>query len=180
MSFSQVIPLQKGGIKEMTMQRISLVTFLLVCFTALAAFAASQKMMSVQVNKGVVRVTPSFLGDVVTQLSYGDRVFVFEEKESWTRIGLSPSAVKGWMHSSALTPKKIVLKAGADDVEVSASSKEIALAGKGFNQQVESEFRAKNANLDFTWIDRMEKCVVSQRQMKQFLKEGELSYEGGS
>lgn len=164
----------------MTRQRIFLLTFPLMCLTALAAFAAAQKMMSVQVNKGVVRVTPSFLGDIVTQLSYGDQVFVLEERQSWTRIGLSWNAVEGWVHSSALSPKKIVLQAGTEDVEVAASGEEIALAGKGFNQQVESEFRAKNSNLDFTWIDRMESCVVSQRQMKQFLKEGDLSYEGGS
>ena len=164
----------------MIKQKISLVMLLLICLTALAAFAAGQKMMSVQVNKAVVRVTPSFLGGIVTQLSYGDRVYVLEEKESWTRVGLSWNAVKGWIHSSALTPKKIVLKAGTEDVEVAASSEEIALAGKGFNQQVESEFEAKNSNLDFTWIDKMEKFVVSQRQMKQFLREGELYYEGGS
>jgi SH3-like domain-containing protein len=163
----------------MIRQKISVVMFFLICVTALAAFAAGQKMMSVQVNTGVVRVTPSFLGSIVTQLSYGDRVYVLEEKESWTRVGLSLDAVKGWMHSSALTPKKIVLKAGTEDVEIAASGEEIALAGKGFNQQVESEFRAKNSNLDFTWIDKMEKCVISERRMKRFLKEGELSCEGG-
>jgi uncharacterized protein YgiM (DUF1202 family) len=160
--------------------KISLVTFLLICLTALAALAAGQKMMSVQVKKGVVRLTPSFLSRIVTELAYGDRVYVLEEKGSWTGVGVSGSAVKGWIHSSALTPKKIVLKAGSENVQVAASSKELALAGKGFNQQVESEFRAKNSDLDFTWIDRMEKFVVSQKQMKQFLKEGELSPEGGS
>jgi hypothetical protein len=163
----------------MIRQKISVVMFFLICVTALAAFAAGQKMMSVQVNAGVVRVTPSFLGGIVTQLSYGDRVYILEEKESWTRVGLSWNSVKGWIHSSALTPKKIVLKAGTEDVEVGTSGEEIALAGKGFNQQVESEFRAKNSNLDFIWIDRMEKYVVSEKRMKQFLKEGELSSEGG-
>jgi hypothetical protein len=165
---------------EMTMRKTSIVTFFLICLTALAAFAAGQKMMSVQVNTGVVRVTPSFLGVIVTQLSYGDRVYVFEEEESWTRVGLSSNAAKGWIHSSALSPKKIVLSAGTEDVEVGTSGEEIALAGKGFNEQVESEFRAKNANLDFTWIDRMEGYVVSEKQMKTFLKEGELSCEGGA
>jgi SH3-like domain-containing protein len=163
----------------MIRQKISTVLFFLICITALAAFAASQKMMSVQVNRGVVRVTPSFLGNVVTRLSYGDRVYVVEEKESWTRVGLSMDADKGWIHSSSLTPKKIVLKAGTEDVEVDASGEEIALAGKGFNKQVESEFRAENSNLDYTWIDKMGKCVVSEREMKQFLKEGELFCEGG-
>jgi SH3-like domain-containing protein len=137
-------------------------------------------MMSVQVKKGVVRLNPSFLGRIVTQLSYGDRVYVVDEEGSWTRVGLSENAAKGWIHSSALTPKVVVLKAGSEDVQVTASSEEIALAGKGFNKQVESEFRSKNSNLDFTWIDRMEKFVVSQKQMKQFLNEGGLSPEGGS
>jgi len=164
----------------MIRQKISIVMFFLICVTGLAAFAAGQKMMSVQVNTGVVRVTPSFLGGIVAQLSYGDRVYVLEESESWTRVGLSLNAVKGWIHSSALTPKKIVLKAGTEDVEVGTSGEEIALAGKGFNEQVESEFRAKNSNLDFTWIDRMERYVVSEKQMKRFLKEGELSCEGGA
>ena len=61
-----------------------------------------------------------------------------------------------------------------------ASSDEIALAGKGFNKQVEGEFRAKNTNLDFSWIDRMETYVVSQAQMQYFIKAGGLSPEGGS
>ena len=51
--------------------------------------------------------------------------------------------------------------------------------GKGFNQQVESEFRAKNPNLDFTWVDKMETYVVSEEEMKQFLEKGGLSPEGG-
>ncbi len=159
---------------------MSLFTFLLICLTGLAALAAGRQMMSVQVKKGVVRLAPSFLSRIVTELAYGDRVYVREEKGSWTGVGVSGSAVEGWMHSSALTPKKIVLKAGSENVEVAASGEELALAGKGFNQQVESEFRAKNSNLDFTWIDKMEKFVVSQKQMKQFLKEGDLSPEGGS
>ena len=154
-------------------------TFLLIGLTGFAAFAVGQSMMSVQIKKGELRLSPSFLGKIVAQLYYGDRVYVLEEKGSWSKVGLSEGAAEGWIHSSALTPKKIVLRAGAEDVEAAASSDELALAGKGFNQQVESEFRAKNPNLDFTWIDKMETYVVSEKEMKRFLKEGELSPEGG-
>lgn len=135
--------------------------------------------MSVQVKTGQLRLTPSFLGKIVARLYYGDRIYVIEEKGSWRRVGLSGGAAEGWIHASALSPKKIVLQAGAKDVETAASSDELALAGKGFNQQVESEFRAKNPNLDFTWIDKMEAFVVSENEMKQFLKKGGLSPEGG-
>lgn len=84
-----------------------------------------------------------------------------------------------WIHNSALTLKKIVLKPGAANVQTSASSGELALAGKGFSKKVENAFKGKNPNINYAWIDRMEKYVVSEKRIKQFLKEGELSPEGG-
>ena len=67
-----------------------------------------------------------------------------------------------------------MLKAGTKDAAVTASSNEIALAGKGFNRQVEADYRKKNKNIRFTWIDRMEKFVVSNDEMNAFVKQGEL------
>jgi len=159
--------------------KISILMFLLIGLTGFAAFAVGKSMMSIQVKKGELRLAPSFLGKIVARLYYGDRVYVLEEKGSWRKVGLSAGAAEGWIHASALTPKTIVLRAGAKDVETAASSDELALAGKGFNQQVESEFKAKNPNLDFAWIDKMETYVVSEEEMKQFLEKGRLSPEGG-
>ncbi len=79
-----------------------------------------------------------------------------------------------------LTEKKVVLKPGASDVKKAATNDEIALAGKGFNKQVEGEFKTRNQNIDFIWIDKMEKITVSQSQMQKFLKQGKLYPEGGS
>jgi hypothetical protein len=64
-------------------------------------------------------------------------------------------------------------------VQTSASSDELALAGKGFSKQVENEFKGKNPKINYAWVDRMEKFVVSEKQIKRFLKEGELSPKGG-
>ena len=136
-------------------------------------------MMSIQVKNGQVRSAPSFLGKIVAKLSYGDRVDVLEEKGSWSKVTLAGKGSEGWIHVSALTTKTIVLNPGAEDVEKSASSDEIALAGKGFNEQVEGEFKKKNPKIDFTQIDKMEKIVVSQSKMQQFLKQGGLRPEGG-
>ena len=163
----------------MVKNKTPILIFLLICFTGFAAFAVGRSMMSVQVKTGELRLAPSFLGKIVARLYYGDRIYVIEEKGTWRRVGLSAGAAEGWIHASALTPKKIILQAGAKDVEIAASSDELALAGKGFNQQVESEFRAKNPNLDFTWVDKMETYVVSEEEMKQFLEKGGLSPEGG-
>jgi hypothetical protein len=138
-----------------------------------------QKMMSIQVKKGAVRSSPSFLGKIVTQLKYGDQVAVQDVKGSWYFIDRPKGKTDGWMHSSALSVKKIVLNPGASDVKQAASSDEITLAGKGFNKQVENDFKSKNPQVDFTWINKMEKMTISQNQIQAFVKEGQLSPTGG-
>ena len=136
------------------------------------------KMMSVQVKKCQLRNQPSFLGKIVSNLSYGDQVAVLEEKESWVNVQ-PPSEGAGWVHVSALSTKKIVLNPGSSAVASSTSSEEIALAGKGFNQQVEQEFKRQNSGIDFNWIDKMEHIVIPQKEIQAFLQQGGLTGQGG-
>jgi hypothetical protein len=79
------------------------------------------------------------------------------------------------MHASALSEKRIVLKAGGKDAEVAASGGELALAGKGFNADVEAEFKARNRKIDFSWIDRMQAMKVPPEKITAFLQEGGLA-----
>lgn len=163
---------------------------MLVWLTGVIAFAADQKLMSVQVKEGQLRAKSSFLGKIVVMLAYGDRVVVLEEQTDWMRVSLEKdSNVNGWIHKSALTKQKIELKAGSGAGQVSDS--EVVIAGKGFNEQVEKEFKQKNPNLDYTWINKMwgndkqgitktEEFVVSQDSIQRFLKAGGLPTEGGS
>lgn len=136
--------------------------------------------MSVQVKQGQVRATPSFLGKVVATLAYGDLVETLEEKGGWIRIVPPGKKAPGWMHSSALSHKRIVLKAGTKEAELAASSGELALAGKGFNADVEAAFKARNRNIDFTWINRMQNMNVPPGKIQAFVQEGKLiPAEGG-
>jgi hypothetical protein len=79
----------------------------------------------------------------------------------------------GWLHESALSKKPIALRAGTTDAATGASSDEVALAGKGFNEQVEAKLR-KEGTLDYTWVDRMSAFKVDANEISQFLKEGHL------
>lgn len=135
--------------------------------------------MSVQVKKCQLRNQPSFMGKVVSTLSYGDQVTVAEEKESWLNVVPSAKGSGGWVHVSALSAKQIVLNPDSRDVQGSTSSGEIALAGKGFNQQVEQEYKKQNRGADFSWVDKMEQIVVTQQEIQSFLQEGGLAGEGG-
>ncbi len=132
-----------------------------------------EKSMSVQVKQSHIRKSASFLAPVLGVLAYGDKVSVVgDENSDWIQVKSGSSA--GFVHSSALTKKEVVLNPGAQDVEKAASSDEITLAGKGFNDQVEGAFRAKNPNLNFAAIDKMEGYLVSENQMRNFLIQGRI------
>ena len=155
---------------------------LILCLCVLGtavAWSADDGSMSVQVKQSQVRTAPSFLARIVATLNYGDRVYIVTHQGTWSQVFLASAGVKGWVHSSALTTKKIVLKAGAADVNQSATSDELALAGKGFNKKVEGEYRNNNQNLDYATIDQMEQVKVSQGAIGKFLKEGAVSPQGG-
>ncbi len=158
---------------------IGITLFLFVCFV-FSGSAAPQKTMSVQVKEGQLRSTPSFLGTIVAKLSYGDRVEIIQDQGNWKKVAVR-SGVQGWMHVSALTTKSIVLKAGAGNVQTSATSGEIALAGKGFSEEVEKQYKKLNRNLDYAWVDRIERFQVTPAQMQAFLKQGHIvPAEGGA
>ena len=149
--------------------RIAL-TILLLTAAASGAAAAS---MSVTVRETQARATPSYLGAVLAVLVYGDRVEILEEQRDWLKVAL-PGGRQGWVHRSSLTEKRIVLQAGAGSVEETASSSEVALAGKGFNKEVEEQYRS-DRNLDYTWVDRMEGFAVTIEQTLAFLEQGGLT-----
>lgn len=151
---------------------------LVACFLVLASLAwAAQVLMSVQVKEGHVRQNPIFLSPVVTTLDYGDQVSVLEIQDVWHKISLQ-TGQEGWMHSSALTSKVIVLEASAKDVQAAASGEELALAGKGFNKQVEEEFQAANEDLDYTLVNEMETRRVTLPEVTSFLAAGKVTLGG--
>jgi uncharacterized protein YgiM (DUF1202 family) len=157
------------------------ILFLMLLAGILAAasgvLAAGEKM-SVQVKTGQLRAKPSFLGSVVATVAYADRVTVAGKQNPWLKV-TDARGRTGWIHQSALTTKRIVLSAGAADVGKGVSGEELALAGKGFNSQVEAEFKAENKGIDFTWVDRMETFVVTPDEATAFLAEGKVEPASG-
>ena len=140
---------------------------------------AQYQTMSVQVQDGKLRSDPTFLGKIIGAVAYGDVVTVIRQQDPWFFVSTKTGQSSGWIHSSALTEKEIVLRAGDANVQKTASQREIALAGKGFNPEVEKEFKTRNPNLNYELIDHMERIVVSDEEIRQFMKDGKLSPEGG-
>ena len=157
----------------------SILIVMLIMTAIIFAYAAVDQMMSVTVRETKVRQTPSFLGKIVATLAYGDRVEVIEEGRGWVKIVLPDGKMQGWVNLSAMTEKRIVLEAGEEDLEAAASSSEVALAGKGFNSDVEEKFK-KEKKLDYTWIDLMEKIAFPTDKLLDFLKKGGLTIQEGA
>ena len=120
--------------------KVKVIAVLLVLFASIT-FAAS---MSVQVRTSKVRATPSQLGRIVATVKYGDAIQTGEAKRGWYAV-TTKDGKKGWLHESALSRKPIKMRAGTKDVATGVSSDEVALAGKGFNEQVEAKLKADKA-----------------------------------
>ena len=82
--------------------------------------------------------------------------------------------------AQTILPPDLLLKPDAEDIEQAASSDEVALAGKGFNEEVEKKFKEGNSEVNYAAVDEMEKIVVSQQEMEQFLDTGAVFPEGGA
>ncbi len=154
------------------MTRIVLVVTLVVANSALAA-----QQLSVQVRTAKLRARPSYLAATTAGVEYGTRLTVVEESGPWRKLRADDGRT-GWLHESALTTKKIKLSAGDKDVEVGADQSELALAGKGFNAEVEEAFKESDAEADYTWVDRMAGWMVTPEEAMAFLSAGQV--EGGA
>ena len=157
----------------------------LICLVCAAggAFAANPKQMSVTVKETQVRDKPNYLGKVLGVLAYGDRVTILEQPadapKGWLKITGPDGKLQGWVNSSALTTKEISMKAGDKAVSQTTSSTDVALAGKGFNADVEAQYK-QDKKLDYTWVDAMESYEVEQQKVSLFLSQGGLSEQGGA
>ncbi len=151
------------------MKRLLAATF----FILFAMTLWSATMMSIQVSAVQLRDKPGFRGIPGTELNYGDRVEVVEEGRGWFKVR-SGSGESGWIQESALTTKEVVLQAGAA-VSSGASTEEVALAGKGFSEDVEREYRDQSdLEAEFKLVDLMESYERPDQELLMFLDDGRL------
>jgi hypothetical protein len=142
-----------------------------LCLLGIGALSAQSKTMYVTAKTIEVKSSTAFFSDTLGTMSYGDPVSVLQEYGRWVKISsLEPPAISGWVTAASLTTKRIIVSAGT----TSASANEIALAGKGFNQQVEDVYR-QNGVLKYDAIDAMEALQIPNRQLFAFLQEGRLA-----
>jgi hypothetical protein len=152
------------------MKKRTVVVTLLLILVATSAWAGRQ--MSVQVRTAQVKASPSFTARSAGTVKYATRVDVMAEQNNWAHI----SKPNGWLHMSALT-KKNIKPVSKKYTGSNLSYDEAALAGKGFNPQVEEEFKQSNRNLAAAYrdVDRVETFTASDSSLRLFAKTGKLN-----
>jgi uncharacterized protein YgiM (DUF1202 family) len=137
------------------------------------AFAQMSRGATVFVNTKTLQLksgTGFFAGKSGSPLAYGDQVTVTQVKGKWVEVQYRGRSIfTGWTNSSNLTTKRIVTAGGTGG----ASAREVAMAGKGFNEEVENSYKSKG-RLNYADIDATEAITVPESELYSFITEGRL------
>ena len=133
----------------------------------------------VKIKTTDVRSEPKFYASSLATISAGTSLQKVTEKDGWIQVKTSDGTT-GWIHSSAIATKKFDLMAMDKNLNAQASSNEVALAGKGFNKQVETKYRARHGDVNYAAVDLMERFKVSPTAVEDFLRKGRLGEFGGA
>lgn len=149
-------------------QALTLLTFALVTLSVMAA-----ETVSVVVKKTSVREAAQFFAATVTMAEYNDELIVLATEEDWIKV--NKNGTEGWIHLSAVSEITDAAPNTTGEVSEDYSADEIALAGKGFSEQVEEQYRWDNPELNFGEVDEIEKSMVSLSTVIAFQEAGKLS-----
>jgi hypothetical protein len=153
------------------MKRIILMSVLVLLTAGFAAAQASRGgTMYVAVKTATLKSSTGFFAGARGNLNYGDRVTVLQINGKNAEVrSAANSSLSGWTPLANLSAKQIVSGNSS-----TVSAREAALAGKGFNQEVENSYKSKG-NVNYADVDRVEAVTANEAGLKKFLEDGRLS-----
>ena len=152
------------------MKRIILTA--LLCLSTAALFAQKAGDTNyINVNSANLKSSTGFFASTTGTVKYGDEVKVLAINGNWAQVRTAAGNITGWIAKSSLTSKRIA----AQGSTANASAREIALAGKGFSPEVESEYKKEGGKVNYNAVDDMEKIIISDKDLLAFIEEGHLA-----
>ncbi len=161
------------------MKKSSRFKLLLIGVTIACVALLLAETLIVKVQTTYVRKEPKFYSSPIATLSAGDSVTQITAQAGWFRVRTS-QGVEGWIHSQAVAAGKLKVAAMDKSLKMSATADEVALAGKGFNRQVEDEYKSRNKGISFGEVERMLRIKVTPEELRRFLMDGKLAEFGGA
>jgi len=151
------------------MKRLFLLVLTLLVSGALFAQITSGSSAWVSAKKADIKSSTGFFASTKGSLALGDQVSVLQVNGKWAEVrSAANSSLSGWTAASNLSARRIVSSG------TNASANEVALAAKGFNQEVEDAYKTKDA-LNYADVDKTEAITVSLDDLYKFVTEGHLN-----
>jgi hypothetical protein len=142
---------------------------------ASGALAASYKVIT---QEAAIRKDKRFFAPMVTRIPYGELIEELERQGDWLRV--SYKGQEGWLHISAVQEQKFRLSSLVGERAQESTKEEVALAGKGFTPDVEKAFRSENPNMRYDLVNQVQSFKISELQLLDFLRAGNLKEPGGA
>jgi uncharacterized protein YgiM (DUF1202 family) len=160
------------------MSKTSRFKLLFICVAIVCVAFLLAETLIVKVQSTYVRKEPKFYSSPVTTLRAGDSVTQISSQAGWFKVRTS-KGIEGWIHSSAVQGGKLKVSAVDKSLKTSATADEVALAGKGFNKQVEDAYKTRKG-ISYGEVDRMLRIKVTPDELRRFLMDGKLAEFGGA
>ena len=155
------------------MRRSILVAGFALAALLVVAVEAGESLF-VQVRESELRSVPGFLSQIVTKLELGDELTYTSTRADWYQVAMPETGQTGWIHQSSVREnKQTTLQLAGEGTTRTVTSREIALAGRGFSENMEGQYGAEN-NLDFSAVDELEARRVSPDQIVAFVLDASL------
>ncbi|MDZ4787168.1 MAG: SH3 domain-containing protein [bacterium] len=144
----------------------------------LSSSILAEDSLFVQVRSTKIRSQPEHWAAAVSDARYGDKLkpITDDEDSAWLEVG-TLSGKKGFINRSAVSKREIVLNT-SKLASVNADLSEVVVAGKGFGKEVEQDYAMSSSNVDYRAVNKMETLRVSDPELLNFMKEGQLRIAG--
>ena len=156
--------------RGMCMKKNLVVLCLWLCAAAgVWAQAKAGGTMFVAAKSIELKSSTGFFASARGTLAYGTAVTVLQVNGKWAEIRSVSGTISGWTAVANLSAKRVVSGNGTSG----ATASEVALAGKGFNQEIENAYKA-GGKLNYADVDRTEAQKVTKQELQNFITEGRL------
>jgi hypothetical protein len=124
----------------------------------------------VQVRETELRSAPGFLSMIVSRLEFGDELVYQDARSGFVQVVLADGETVGWIHEGAIKENRSTnLQLQGESTTRTVTSREIALAGRGFSETLEDEY-GDDRELDFTAVDALEGVSVDPTDLIDFIQ----------
>jgi len=152
----------------------------LLAFVGLLASGTPQEpgaTLTVTRKTTKLREQKRLFAPAVAELHEGDKLALERKEGAW--LAVISAKLHGWLHETDVSSKPEVRLSG-EGVRENYSASETAAARKGFNPEVEKEYRTRKPELEaaFRLVDRLQAREVGEDELRAFLIAGGLLREG--